>query len=268
MEHNSASVFYKNRVRRIILPYVIPALLFFVWYNFIFLKDGFVQFLFNLTTVNYWITGDHPTWYVAFAIILYAAYPIIHKLDTKTKHISTAVLIFISVVFELVLLVTNSAFYTLCERALSRLPIFLIGVWLAPFILQRKKISLLVVFSALAILAATMGILIFFYAAIPIILVRYIYGVMGVCIILVYAYIRKQKLTNFLGVIFAWLGKISLEIYVVHVFILRIISGNSLWNALPAWCWYVVLLSFSVLLAKLLSLSVSKINKYFFRLEN
>jgi peptidoglycan/LPS O-acetylase OafA/YrhL len=144
LKKNSVKRFYMNRVKRVFIPYLLVALIYFIWFDFFYSKNGFLQFILNITTINYWLTGHHPTWYVAFILIAYAVYPLIYILDLKTKHLSTIALILASVVFEFIAYYFSWSIYINCERALSRIPIFLLGTLCGNFIIQDKKIHICV----------------------------------------------------------------------------------------------------------------------------
>jgi len=254
MSKNTVPVFYKNRVVRLLIPYLLLAIPYFIWYDFAFAKDGIAQFLLNLSTLNFWITGDHPVWYVAAIIIFYAIYPWVHKLDAKTKSISTVALIVLSVIAEFILLRSGSVIYTNAERALSRLPIFFFGVLSAKYVLTDKAIAIWKVIAA-ALIGITVFTVIAFYPP-HLVLVRYLYGVMGICIITVYSFMRKVLPLKYLYSALAWLGTISLEIYVVHVFILRIIKSYQLWDDIPYKAvWYLIIVFAALVFAKLLAIA-------------
>ena len=255
MSKNNISRFYNNRFKRVAVPYLILAVPFFVFLDFFALKDGIWNYLGNVTTVKYWLTGDHPTWYIAFIIIAYIFYPLIYKFNNKTKGVSTVFLICASVIIEFILFKTNNILYQNAERALSRIPIFLFGVLLSDLVLNKNiKIHFCAVIGAFVI-----AIGIFLFAdRLHIILMRYAYGIMAICLIVLYSFLRTIFNFKLIAAALKWFGEISLEIYVVHVFLLRIIRVYDLWNILPAVVWYVLILIVAVTFAKL----VSKLAKY------
>ncbi len=253
IDKNTLKQFYINRFNRVIIPYLILALPYFFVYDFILLKDGFLQFIYNLTTLNFWLSGDHPTWYVSFIILAYALYPIIYKLHNKTHGFSTVLLIVISVIIEFILLKVDSVLYINAEKALSRVPIFLLGVLLSDVISNKKiKISLVSV-----ILCFCVTVIMFLaITKIHIVLARYCYGIMAICLIVIYSYLRTIFDLKLVSNCLKWLGIISFEIYIIHVFISRIISFYDAWNILPVSVWYIIIIAATILLSKLLSLTV------------
>lgn len=259
MSKNTTFVFYKNRTKRVVVPYLLLAIPFFVWLDLIFSKAGIGKFTLDLITINYWITGNYPLWYVAFIIVFYALFPIIYKLDQKTKHITTFCFLCAAVIVEYLLFISNNILYINAERALSRIPIFLFGILFSAIIPKLKDKNLAL--SASILLLLGLSIFVSFYKiAMPIVIKRYLYGVLAICIVFVYAFIRKVMPLKYLYLILDWLGNISFEIYIVHVFILRIIKEYNLWSLVSQkWFWYIVITTSSILLAKFVSNLTNKI---------
>lgn len=254
---NTISTFYKNRFARVIIPYIILAIPYFIWYDFIFAKDGIGQFLLNVGTINYWINGEHPVWYVAFIVIAYLIFPLIHYLDKKTRHISTIAAIPLSILVEYLLLKSNNILYQNAERALSRIPIFFFGYFFVSVITKKINNKNLIVISFLSIAIGIATFLILNNN--HIVIKRYMFGIIGVSFVLAYSFLRKIFNVQWIRTILNFLGTISFEIYVVHVLLLRLISNYGLWEKIPyKIIWYIGIILVSIFIAKLLSLFVSK----------
>lgn len=254
MEKNSAGRFYKNRLSRVAVPFLLAAVPYFVWYDFCFAGDGTGQFLLNVSTLNFWLTNSYPVWYVAFIAVIYALYPLLYRLDRKTNHLGIFALMAASVLFEYVCYRADSVIYANAEKALSRIPVFLAGILLAPHLLHHrdKKLPACWVAAAAAVwLAAFYGISMY----LPhLIITRYLYGVMAVCFVAVFSWIRKYLPCRPVNRLMAWLGGRSLEIYVVHVLLLQIVKCLGLWNLeLPRWAWYAAIAGISIIMAEGLS---------------
>lgn len=264
MEKNDVKTFYKNRFLRIAMPYLITAIPYFVWYDFLFAKDGLWQFLLNLSTVNYWLSPvNYPIWYVSFVVILYALYPWIYRMDVKTRHIATAAMIVIAVVAEYCFLVTGSIVYTNAERALSRIPVFLLGVIMAPYVLEGKRIRVYQVILAAA--AWIGGFLLVIFGGLHLVMVRYLYAALAVSFLIVFSFIRKYVPLKPLYRILGWLGAISFELYAVHVFMARGLRHVKLWGIFEQkLIWYFLIPLAAVAAAKLVSLAAARLNARLF----
>ena len=260
MEKNSLNNFYRNRLLRICVPYLLAAIPFFLWYDFIVYSDGFWKYILNLTSINYWIDSSvYPIWYVSFVIILYSIYPVLYNIDRKTKHKATVLLIVLLVAVEYVLFLMENPFYDNSERALTRIPVFLLGMIMAPSILNGERIPRRYV--ALAFIVWFLCFLFLTRDGLYRIWRRYIYCIMAVCFVVMFAFLGKYCLDNAIGRGLRWLGNISFEIYVVHVFLIRVIRYYVLWDlVLDKFCWYVILPVISVLAAQLLKRCSVRIN--------
>ena len=78
--------FYKNRIHRVIVPYLIISIVFNAYLD-LFAQRDIVSFLSDVTCISFWIRG-RGAWYVAWAIVIYAVYPLYAKLTHKRGYIS------------------------------------------------------------------------------------------------------------------------------------------------------------------------------------
>lgn len=252
MSKNSVRTFYKNRVVRVMIPFVLVAIPFFIWFDFFFAHDGVGQFLLNFSTLNYWLSPDYPVWYVSFILFAYTLFPLLYKADVKTKHITTIGLIALAVITEYVLMINETSLYGYAERAFSRIPVFLVGLLVAKCILSDKGVKLWHVISCAVIGIVCFAVLSF--VPIHIMINRYLCGIMGICIIVVYGFLRKCIPIGFISKALTWLGAISFEIYIVHVFMLRVIKHSQWWDHIPYIAvWYMIVLAATVAISKLVS---------------
>lgn len=251
MEKNSAGTFYKNRFLRVAVPFLLTVVPYFLWFDLLYQKDGFVQFLLNISTLNFWLTNKYPVWYVAFIAVVYMLYPVLHRLDKRTSHISTVVLIVAAVIFEYICFRSGSIIYTNSEKALSRIPVFLCGILMAPHLLKRAdlKISLYWIVAAFVVWVCTFYVLSMY--SFHLIVIRYLYGVMSICFVVLFSWIRKQLPCKPLNKLLAWAGTRSLEIYVTHVLLLRIVGYHDLWELeLTRSLWYIFVIAMAAVLAE------------------
>lgn len=254
MEKNRPlSVFYRNRVIRVVIPYLLVAVPYFAWYDLLWARDGLWQFVANVSSLNFWLRDDFPVWYVSYIMVMYAVYPLLYWLDRKSGHISTVVLIAASVLLEYVCWKTGSPIYANSEKALSRMPVFLSGILLAPHILHCGEKKIHPGWAAAAFLAWA-GMFWFIARIWPhLIIRRYLYGFMSLCFLVVFSFARKYLPCKPLNGILARVGGISLEVYVVHVLLLRIVGCLDLWRLdLPRIISYTAVLGMAVVLAVIL----------------
>lgn len=77
-KNNNLAQFYTKRVKRLLVPYWLMTLPFFVFWMLLG-KFDIVGFLTRLTTIEFWISGNYSgMWYVALSVLLYACLPLIY----------------------------------------------------------------------------------------------------------------------------------------------------------------------------------------------
>ena len=67
--------FYRDRAKRLLLPYAVIGLVFWIVRDFIILKNGVVTFILDFTLISFWVKGTGTLWYMAFIILMYAVSP-------------------------------------------------------------------------------------------------------------------------------------------------------------------------------------------------
>ena len=262
IEKNTTKEFYINRIKRVFVPFIMIALPFYIWDSIALYglsAKAFVEFLLNITTVSFWCREGAPAWYMAFVLVIYAFFPLLYKLKKKHKYI-LVLLIVLSIAMELLLKFIESPVYIFGERVLSRIPIFLVGMLIADYVKEQRKVSKL--FAAVVILVAVAGFVVIYLYNIDVVLTRYLYGFMSLAVVLVLGFIaHKIQNTSVSKPIIkslSFCGVISLEIYLIHTFMLRFIGFYNLlyltYNAL----YYVMVSALSIALAVL----VNKIATY------
>lgn len=260
IENNALGTFYINRLKRTYLTYLLIAGPFVVW-KYFFVQDvtamSVPDFLAELSTISYFWTkeGTFPFWYVPCILLFYALYPVLYKLYRKNK-LYIVVLIVVSIITELALLLIKSPVITTTERTFSRVPIFLAGIMLSDLVKKEKRIETPNVIASFIIVVVTMVIF-------PItrlhsfgvhtIFIRYFYGVMAICLIVSITYIleciKNFKSTEKLIEICSFFGGISLEIYLVHVAIIRTLTICNLQHLVHWSYYYIGVLTGAIVLA-------------------
>lgn len=263
MQTNSVSTFYKHRFGRVVLPYLLLAIPYFLWLNFIRSTDGVWQFLLNLTTIDFWVTtGEHyHFWYVSFIFVLYLLFPLLYRWDQKSNHITTVIIIFMSVVLEYWMCLKGLQPYKTSERALSRIPVFMIGILSASHILSGRKIQPWKVLAAFLFGICLFALISLKNMRLPLIFIRYLYCPIGVAIIISYAYFRKVVKLNLVWKALALIGSISFELYIVHVIVKRIIVITDSWQLVNETWWWVIIPAVSLPIAMLLQKVTRKLMK-------
>lgn len=141
--------FYKKRVLRIVPTYLVLAIPYRI-YEFFTTETytGFFEFVQYIAKrvllIEFWSEASASLWYIPAILFFYLIYPLIYRLFDKNKKISFRIS-FLSVISILtVFLNFFLAFYDLnrpTDRWLLRIPIFLLGCFVAPYVKDGYKIK-------------------------------------------------------------------------------------------------------------------------------
>lgn len=137
--------FYAKRFRRVLIPYLIFGLVYWVINDFFIYHTDFLQFLNDYLLISLWTQGVRRFWFIGFILILYVVFPLFFRLlDTTVKHRG--------LVFALLLAVNIAAcsltqwlapdVYSNIELAICRLPAFLFGIYYGGKIYNKEKFGL------------------------------------------------------------------------------------------------------------------------------
>ncbi|MGN0465782.1 MAG: acyltransferase family protein [Lachnospiraceae bacterium] len=225
------SCFYKNRIKRVILPYLLVSGGFWVGQDLIYHKS-ISAFVKNITLYSFWRSGYTRLWYFALLIPLYLIFPILYyyiygKQGRSKKQVllRSGILIILVLFLNLSVRYLSKSYYTLIESALSRIVIFLLGILVGSYAKRNENVSY--------------GTIVFFILAYSTQLYDY-ENDMGdmfrrcwyiplsfvVCFVLIYFFELlklKAKPTSALSKILTMAGKYSLELYIVHIWMRKII---------------------------------------------
>ncbi len=256
MKRHSVQEFYANRLKRIVAPFLMCSVFFYIWHDFVLFKDGILQFILNITTINYWIKGSTYTfWYVSAIVGLYLFFPLIMKFCNH-RYYNAGLIVLFSVVIEIMCYLWIPTFYSKYELLLSRLPIFFMGVFLYDYYLGKKSNTklnciVLLLIGVLLVIIEKMGF--------PKFINRYLTAVSFICMLHVFAWILGNIHTR--NLVLSAIGSVSLELYIIHVAFFQPVKFYELWDFIPHMLWYVIFLGISIPLAFLVSQLSSKIIK-------
>lgn len=255
IERNTVRAFYSNRFRRVAVPWLVIMIPVFIVEDVILCGEGVFEVLLDTTTLRYWIDNDntHTPWFVPYIVALYALFPLIYKLDTKTKHIGTVVLLAIFVLANIVFGIYPNYIYSEFTNCFARFPIFLLGVLLAEPLKKSNESGDLKKRYSISFLAAIAVLYVgWYFMNLPTGTDMLIGGVIALGVIVLYARVIKPIMFNGLARLLTFVGTVSLEVYLIHTVIIRVLDASDvpdIWFALQ----YVLLPVCSVIIAKMAS---------------
>lgn len=236
--------FYRRRFERVFLPaFVVVA----VYYG---LKDtGALRYLSQLTLFGYWIGRPVP-WYAPFILTMYLIYPAIYRIQARHPRALWALL---AASLGLSFIVAQEIVWVPqdCQRAFTRIPVFLAGCMLAPKLEKRARIPGWMLPASLAACAAAafgfarIGLINYFSRSI-------VYFLLAIFMILLVTMVARG-LTRFgagRGVYrcLALCGQVSLEIYLLFGRLLpgiqAVCDGASAWKINLTAAIFTLLLAF------------------------
>ena len=216
-KNESISKWYKKRFVRIFIPYTLIQIPFWV-YQFSIGEFNIEKQLINFSTIGFWL-HHVGAWYVALLIPLYLFTPPIYKLllngQREIKAVTTIIIIYwgCNIDFGETIETLSNILHNL-QWAFSRVPSFIVGMYLAPFI--KNKYECKATTSTIAIIG-----LLFLYA-----FVNWMsYGnislhwclVLPLCICFAMV-LDKIKTSNVFRSI-TWVGFVSLESYLANIYL-------------------------------------------------
>lgn len=244
--NNSLGRFYVRRFNRVVIPYLLLAVFYFAWHDLIRFDNGFGQYLLNVSTVELWISGKFPLWYASFIVIMYAFYPFLYKWDEKSKHISTILIIVTWVAFTAYMWYNHCPLYENCERAVSRFPIFLLGIIAAPYVFKGEGFPIKRWLFVLSCIVVLVGFAFVAKYQVPAFIRRYVLGSVGIGIIVIWTTIRNRGRLKHIAKPLMFVGAMTFETYLIHVIIKEIIDINEWWSFCPTWLWYLIVLALTI----------------------
>lgn len=228
--------FYRRRFWRI-APATIICLL--PWFTYLhFLKPvSFARYLIDISSLSFWWDGNNRGWYVAMIIIAYILYPFIYStidsINMKKNFVAFSLWGGVFVFLSFMIKWNAPEYYWKTELALSRFPVFFFGCFIAPEIKRERKVGI----EFKALLYGITAFLIYLIYCFPqgiggiYELNRYVCGLIQFGLLLMFSEIISKIKLDFFNKGLQWMGRHSLEIYLIHTQLLTVCNRY----LLPVW---------------------------------
>ena len=152
--------FYKKRLLRILPATIIVA----IFTTVLMEGSGFGYFLRRITLLTLFTGEDVDFWYFSLIIILYLLYPLFHKVIKKFDSKGIIMLIVPILIINHCIRVFDITLYKNIEIAITRIPVFIAGIYLGKKSSEGFKIDKKILIPILLLLSIMIGNL---YLAIP-----------------------------------------------------------------------------------------------------
>lgn len=219
--------FYKRRMVRVIFPYLLISLPFWIGQD-LFIHRNFSAFLKNITLISFWTERYTRLWYFGLLIPLYLIFPFLYKCifdgsgQGKSEVTRVWIMIGLVIIFNISIKLIFPDYYSKVEIALTRIPIFIIGVLCGYFAKANKRVT----YGEITALFIGYSYRMFTYEYhIGGMTVRYWYCTLTlvICLICIFCFEYFEKNHKRHGSrdfnILQIAGKYSLELYIVHIWI-------------------------------------------------
>ena len=217
IDHNIKR-FYFKRIKRLLIPYFIVAIPFWYIRDIYILDRDFNRMIKDLFFITFFTKGVTTFWYIFFSFVMYALFPIIFYLLSMHKYrcINFILLIVGSCSLSGLIYYTNEELYWNIYLAVTRIPVFIFGCFVAKYIKEEKSSSYIVWiilsvfgFSSRAVL---------YQRQMPNFLWQYILWLMMIGIVpFLILLLDKILIFQWLHSILGYVGHLSLELYMLHI---------------------------------------------------
>lgn len=209
--------FYKKRAMRILPEYI---LVYTIWSISQIPGLTIRGYLEGLFFIDFYRDGSLGFWYIGFLIPMYLVYPLIHRLVSELNWKKFAVLLLAFVFLPVAvfhLSADGSGLRELCSIAFARIPVFLLGAWAARMAEEKRNLPGWTAILAGAVLIAAYAVQ-FTHAVTweyPL-LMRYSITLFGLGLGYLLCLLFYRFRLPFLAGLFTLLGTYSLEMYLIH----------------------------------------------------
>ena len=250
--------FYARRFVRILVPYGLIAVPYWVWRD-LWLHEG--SFLLDVTQLSLPVQGVITTWYVPAMAVFYLLYPLIAKFLFSGDRWTRATLLCGGVMLGcLHLNYGNSSIYGNCEIALTRSAIFIIGCALGKTVRDDEPIAPHL--PLLGLLWIMLNDSLRRNTSLDAVWIRFSYIPLCISAVLVCLWVLERlEGLSALRKLLCFFGERSLELYLTHVLI-----RNAFYHYIPITAWdqwgiltYAVILLLSLIVSTLLHPVINKL---------
>ena len=255
-KNSDIRAFYKKRFSRLVVPYLMVALIFWAVKDLYILKSTILQYVSDITFVTMVTNGTRTIWFVGFILVMYLLFPLFYRVIFGGENRLIRFLILLVTVCAIPVMMYFAAPETFAntEIAITRTPVFVLGIFAGYYIRNDYRIprSTAAALCITGIAAGAASVLI----QAPDFVTRYLDGyyscaVLIILTLLVYAFSNFHRMNSFLK----WIGGYSLEIYMLHVTMRNLMKSFGFET-------YVFMQYFIMaVLAVLLSIPLKKISK-------
>ena len=258
MKKPKHSDFYTRRFVRLLVPYLLFAVPYWVWRD-LFLHQG--SFLLDVTQLSLPLRGVITTWYIPAMAAMYLCYPLIARFLSKGDRWTRCVVLCGGVmVLCLHFYYAKNPIYKNCEIALTRFAIFIIGCALGKSVKDGETVP--THFPALGLLWIILNGILRQHVSLGDVWIRFSYIPLALSVVVVTLWLL-ERLERFgdLRRFLRFFGERSLELYLTHVLLRNVFYHYIPVKQFDPWgiVTYGIILALSLILSILLHPVINKL---------
>lgn len=210
--------FYRKRAKRLLLPWLCIATPYFLFMDVIH-GGTWSEFLWHISTLSFWRSGNYSgMWYISVTVMLYVLYPLYYRIAYHSGRNRKGVLlvtIFAIACVEYLLLHKLPEYYNRYEIAMN-ISIFFLGSHVGYMVNADAcdRRSAIIELGGAILLNALLAVILHISS--------HVYIVYNVASIFLWSWVflllESRKCFNVIIAPLNWLGKYTLELYMLHLF--------------------------------------------------
>lgn len=215
--------FYKKRVHRVLLPYMLMTAPFFL-YGLVAGNISIGELLLKSSTLYFWFFGNDGMWYISMSVALYLIFPFVYRFLFENKSVRETTMRSLLLVALCILICGGlyrwaPDYFAMVSIGITKAPMFFLGMLVGLYACQSKALTLKQIFGGGILLCITFALKRQSDFFTPCYEMAYRLLLMPLfCIGL--KLLKWQGLESFLS----WSGKYSLEIYVLQMLMIGTID--------------------------------------------
>jgi len=262
--------FYRKRFSRILIPYFFVGSVAWIIWDLLLQKKGIMRCVKDLTFVSFFTEGQAWMWYIFMILVCYLIFPYVFRVvdsseDSITEQMRILLMSVSSIVFVIILKLYNTALYENISIALLRFPVFFVGCMLGKMVYEKRNVSYYTIWGWIGLSLFTNVFLGLWETAILRVYSTTLFN-FGLCMLLImflgWSDNRNLFVGKYIKQIFGWFGRYSLELYLIHVVIRKIMINQGYMTYRFKYEIVLILLSFlaAIVLKKISEPIIKKVN--------
>lgn len=239
--------FFMKRWYRLMVPFLIMATPFYLY--MLYDNGDFIRFLLNESTLYFWLYGNNGMWYISMSVVLYMIFPLLYKYifrteDNRSVTIRALSLIILCICSVVAVSVLSPSYYEMVSIGIEKTPMFIIGMLVGYYAVNSYKLTLyhllgggILVILTLFSKKADDYFIPYYEMSVRLLLMPL------TCIVL--EWFKPKRIISMLE----WFGKYSLELYVLHMFLIGVINEIMTTSIIPSSYIPIAMTSTTILLS-------------------